>query len=292
MTKSKISCLPDKCRPPRGVNISTWNNAGLVTYSDKALTPVAGTVHTINGTRYTANITGERSGDPYGSSGLICNVQTKSFSEYYTTTYVGATDGLLKSGEVDASKLNNGGFSDSLKAAYIRNVVGFYCQVSSAPKGNDSSVDDGCGRVKATRISGVYADPNGKTHVMDLCEGGIQYSAHRWDSNPGTSWKELCSSIYATSAITVIDEDWLFMGWTINMTHVKTCGGNSKQKNCTGRVRYLTPLVSSSGDAGLEEQDPLRWHVLSPPNLTWPNRYGQTGTIPSGKSNRWKVQTI
>ena len=295
MSKKKIACLPDARKPPTGANIATWNNAGPIAYTDKALTHVSGTVSTINSTQYSENTNGERAGDPYSSTGFSCNVKTKSSSEFYTTTYVGATDGLLNSsGNVNGALLKDGKFSDSLKSAYIPNVVGFYCQVSSAPIGNDSSVDDGCGRVSAIRITAVYADEYQKAHVMDLCQNASQYSDHRWNSNPGHSWTEMCYSVYLGSALhDIIEKGWLFMGWNINMTHVKTCGGGSKQKNCTGRVRYLTPLVSSSDDAGVEDEGaPLRWQVLSPPNLTWPNRYGQTGSIPSGRSNRWKIQTI
>ena len=46
---------------------------------------------------------------------------------------------------------------------------------------------------------------------------------------------------------TIIDNNYLHIGWIFNFSHEKSCGGSNKNKNCTGRIRYLSPIVSSDG---------------------------------------------
>jgi hypothetical protein len=68
------------------------------------------------------------------------------------------------------------------------------------------------------------------------------------------------------------------------MRHEKTCGGNTKQKNCTGRIRYLTPLVSSDSNGGLYFGSPNKHQVIAP-RMT----YSSYSSLPS---NRYGIYTI
>ena len=68
---------------------------------------------------------------------------------------------------------------------------------------------------------------------------------HTWDSSAGTDWYAM--SYYSKSMRTILDNNYLHIGWIFNFSHERTCGGGGKQKNCTGRIRYLTPIVSSDG---------------------------------------------
>ena len=53
---------------------------------------------------------------------------------------------------------------------------------------------------------------------------------------------------------------WWLIGWNIELEHKRFCGGTSKK--CTGRVRYLQPLISRDSNGPLYTGTPDRYAVV------------------------------
>ena len=180
-----------------------------------------------------------RSNSLYSSSdGFYANVQTKTSTIFYSQHFIGHKNGnTIKSG----SSINT-----STQSTWLQDVIGFHCEISSRPGGSGDEAD-GCGRVDQWRIAAVYADPNNKVRIMEMTMGGEKLSSHAYNSHPGSDWKILSYRLDNYDAMTVINNKWLLYGWIIEYTHKKTCGGGLVQKNCSGRTRYMRPLISYNG---------------------------------------------
>ena len=173
------------------------------------------------------------------SDGFYSSVQTKTSTVFYSQHFIGHKNGnTIKSGS---------SISTSTQSTWLQDVIGFHCEISSRPGGSGSEAD-GCGRVDQWRIAAVYADPSNKCRIMEMTKGGVKLSSHAYNSYPGTGWVILSYSLSTNDQSTVINNKWLLYGWIIEYTHKKTCGGSTKLKNCSGRTRYLRPLVSSNGN--------------------------------------------
>ena len=201
----------------------------------------SGDTTTDNQTKQTLgeNINSGGSNSLYTSSdGFYSNVQTKTNNIFYSQHFIGHKNGnTIKSG----SSINT-----STQSTWLRDVIGFHCEISSRPGGSGSAAD-GCGRVDQWRIAAIYADTSNKCRIMEMTKGGVKLSSHAYNSHPGSNWVILSYSLNSSDAATVINNKWLLYGWIVEYTHKKTCGGSTVQKNCSGRTRYMRPLVSNDG---------------------------------------------
>ena len=235
--------LPNNYKSP-GKTPSSWpgiTTSAIFSYQDRH--HQSGDTTTDNQTKRTfgENIDSGGSNSLYTSSdGFYANVQTKTNNVFYSQHFIGHKNGnTIKSGS---------SISTSTRSTWLQDVIGFHCEISSRPGGSGSEAD-GCGRVDQWRIAAVYADPSNKCRIMEMTQGGVKLSSHAYNSHPGSNWAILSYSLdMNTDAVTVINNKWLLYGWIIEYQHKKTCGGNTKQKNCSGRTRYLRPLISSSGN--------------------------------------------
>ena len=117
---------------------------------------------------------------------------------------------------------------------------------------------------------------------MDMCQGGTKILGHTWNTRPGGTWKDM--AYFVNDRASIINGGWMHLGWTLNFTHYKDCGGATKQKNCTANVRYLTPLVSNISDGGLFT-GPTNLHTVVPARNGWSVHTG----LPS---NRYSILTV
>lgn len=189
------------------------------------------------------NVNPGRGGSLYSDSdGFNSTVSTKTTSDFYSKHFIGHKNG---------NSISSGSsVSDSTESTWLRNVVGFHCEISAIPTGSGSEAD-GCGTVKQFRICAVYADAGKKVRILEMTSGGTKLSSASYNSSPGQSWSILSYSLSQTDSMKVVNGGWLLYGWVIEMYHKKTCGGGTKTKKCTGRVRYMRPLISGSGSNGL-----------------------------------------
>ena len=284
MSKRQIIALPDARKPASNQSPSNWYNAniGSSRFSVTDRHHIIGGLTTTNGIYMDENINAGGSGDIYSSTGFSATVQTKTSTYFKTLHYIGNPSGI---------SLNNPAmgqtFSTSAQANFTKRVCGFWCQINGAPIGNDSSIDDGCGKCQGIRVSGVYMDSNRRLRVIEMCGGGFKLEGATWSSTvTGTknNWVNMSYSAGVSNSQTIFNNEYLHIGWIIQMRHEKTCGGNTKQKNCTGRIRYLTPLVSSDSNGGLYFGSPNKHQVIAP-RMT----YSSYSSLPS---NRYGIYTI
>lgn len=267
MATKQIIALPESRKPSASDNITQWYNAkvGSSQFSETTRSHITGTVTTSNGVSFSENINAGGDGNIYSSGGLIVNVQTKTGTTFNTLNYIGSVGGI------SLSPFSMGqSFFTNVTANFTRNVVGFWAQINGAPTGSGDTAD-GCGKCKAMRVTAVYMDQSGRVRTIEMGQNGVKLLGVDWNAtltSTANSWSTMCYSAGVTNSRTIIDGKWMHVGWVINMSHHKDCGGNSKQKNCTGRIRYLTPLVSSNSDGGLYTGSPSK-HQIVYPRSTW-----------------------
>jgi len=243
---SSLISLPNYYKNP-SLAPSDWPGAPTSAYFTRHdRSHLSGDTTTDNQTRQTLgeNINPGSSNSLYADSdGFYANVQTKTKNNFYSKHFIGHKNGnTIRSGS---------SISTSTQSTWLQDVIGFHCEISSRP-GGDGSAADGCGQVKQWRIAAVYADPNNKVRIMEMTKGGQKLSSHSYNSYPGQGWKILSYSLNQNDSLTVVNNRWLLYGWIIEYYHFKECGGNTVQKNCSGRTRYLRPLISATGYGGLQ----------------------------------------
>lgn len=254
----KIVKLPEGRKPTSSSDVRRWGGDGFPRETNKTnRTHIVGSYTSSNGQFSDETTNPGGTGNIYTSSdGFQANVQTKTSTIFYSQHYIGDPNiGALSGGNITGSSLI-GSSATSAQANWMKNVKGFVCEVSSNPTGS-GDVADGCGRVETVRISGVFADSNGKVRVYDMCAGGQKITGYTWNTALGTSWQKMSYFVNSNDQLSMS-----LIGWIIQFAHHKHCGGGSKQKNCTGRVRYLTPLVSTGG--GLYTGNPEKWQIIHP----------------------------
>ena len=264
MAKKRIVLLRNKRQPTSSDPITSWIPGGPAETNATGHIHVAGKYTSTDGYNSDENLrpgTNNYSGNIYTSSdGFYVNVRTKqNQTDFYTQTMVGAASfgawvqDSTNGSYVDATSLVGTGIYDNNTSCFVDRVVGFYCQVSAihAPsESSDNSDNDGMGICRTFRISAVYADKNGKVRVIDMTQGGSKVLGHTWnnDLQNADGWKDMCYT--SNSRSTILNNDYKLFGWILGFTHYKSNKSNVT-KNCTGRVRYLTPLVSSNTDGTL-----------------------------------------
>ncbi len=212
-------------------------------FSGTDRTHLSGNTSTDNGTTLGENTNSGGSGNIYTSSnGFYSNVGTKTSTVFYSKHFIGHQNGNTIS--------KGSSVSSSTKSTWTRDVIGFHCEISSKPTGSGSEAD-ACGRVDQFRICAVYADSSSKLRIMEMTDPGVKVSSLNFQSDPGSSWTKFSYVLNSGDASTVISGGWRLYGWIVEFRHKKTCGGGSKSKNCTGRVRYMRPIVSPTGYSSL-----------------------------------------
>ena len=241
---SYLIALPNYYKNP-SQSPSDWPGAPTsANFSRADSSHLSGDTNTDNGQKLGETIDCGRSNSLYtNSDGFYANVQTKTSTVFYSKHFIGHRNGnTISSGS---------SISTSTQSTWLQDVVGFHCEIGSRPGGSGDAAD-GCGRVDQWRIAAVYADGSNKCRIMEMTKGGQKLSSHAYNSYPGTGWKVLSYSLNQNDSLRVVNNKWLLYGWIIEYTHKKTCGGGQKQKNCSGRTRYLRPLISATGYNGLK----------------------------------------
>ena len=210
------------------------------TFSNTSRVNLGGNTSTDNGQTLGSTVDPGGGGSIYSTSGFESNVQTKSTSYFYSKHFIGHINGNTIS--------RGSSISSTTQSSWTQNVIGFHCEISDTPTGGGDEAD-GCGKVNQFRVCAVYADSSSKVRIMEMTAPGIKISSQGFQSSPGP-WRIFSYSLNSSDAATVINGGWALYGWIIEFRHQKTCGGSNKQKNCTGRVRYMRPLVSKSGSLG------------------------------------------
>ena len=187
------------------------------------------------------------------SDGFNCTVYTKTTSDFYSKHFIGDKNGTSIS--------SGSSISVTTKSSWLKDVVGFHCEISAKPKSGSSSESDGMGVVQQFRICAVYADSSKKVRILEMTSGGTKLSSQSYNSSPGSGWKVLSYALSQTDSMKVVNGNWRFYGWVVEMYHKKTGGGGNKYKNCTGRIRYMRPLISSNGSNGLSTSSASE-HIL------------------------------
>jgi len=242
---SKLVTLYDSAKPRESVNVQYWAPAGVVEYGATGAVHISGSYRSSNGYNSSENINAQRSGNIYTSSaGFISTVETSSTSLKYSHHFIGsASNSNLNNGVLTGSSLIGAGVYNNAQACWTKKVKGFVCEVSNDPHPADGSDKaDQCGAVESFRISGVFADNNGKIQIYDMTAGGTKIFGHTWNTRPSGGWTKMCYYCNSNEML-----DMYHLGWVVAFTHHKVCGGGTKNKYCTGKVRYLQPLVSSGG---------------------------------------------
>lgn len=245
-SKQNIITLPDRQRPIEDTDTPESWQPGIA-FHDTTRYHIVGSTETTDGYSMGENINpGTVGGNPYtDENGFYATVKTSSSTKYYTQHFIGNGSGLVDGNNKITQPFTNKVVATGYTAAHIPNVVGFYCNISSKPSSGSSSENDGCGRAYGFRIAGVYLNSSRKIRIMDLCKGGTKLFGHTWDTAAGSGWSKM--AYYSKQMNTILDNNYLHIGWIFNFSHERTCGGGGKNKNCTGRIRYLTPIVSSNG---------------------------------------------
>lgn len=237
---SKLLTLPEGYKNG-SLSAASWPGTSTsAKFSGEDRSHVSGNTETENGHTLGENINPGGSGSIYtDSEGFYSNVQTKTSSNFYSCHFIGH---LGKNSIMNEETINS-----LTESTWTRNVVGFHCEVSAKPTGSGDTAD-GCGRVDQFRIAAVYSrflSGSQRQAIMEMTEGGTRYSTQKYNENPGQGWKVLSYGLSQSDSEKV--RSWKFYGWIIEMRHKKTCGGNNKAKNCTGRVRYMRPIISHGG---------------------------------------------
>ena len=273
MAKKRIVLLRNKRMPTSSDSITTWMPGGPAETNATGHIHVAGDYTSTDGYNSGENLrpgTNNYAGNIYTSSdGFYVNVRTKqNQTDFYTQTMIGsASMGAFVQNSsvgnyVDATSLVGTGIYNNNTSCFVDRVVGFYCQVSAIHAPSQTGDDnDEMGICRTFRISGVFADGNGRVRVMDMTKGGTKVLGHTWnnDLKNADGWKNMC--YYSNSRTTIINNNYKLFGWILGFTHYKSNKSNVT-KNCTGRVRYLTPLVSSSADGGLFTGDIAKLQIV------------------------------
>lgn len=241
---SILVSLPAYYKNP-SLSAASWPGTTTAANFSKTSRTHLGSVSTDNGQNLGSSIdTGSGNNLYTHSEGFYANVMTKTSTTFWSLHFIGHKNGnsISKGSSV----------STSTQSTWARDVIGFHCEIDSKPGGSGSEAD-GCGRVDQWRICAVYADRGNKIRIMEMTKGGQKLSSHAYNSYPGVGqWKKLSYALNQSDSMKVVNNEWLLYGWIIEYQHKKTCGGSTKQKNCSGRTRYLRPIISPTGYNGLK----------------------------------------
>ena len=267
---AQLVVIPDRRKPGSNEKPNSWmGHDGTIKWTQDGRSEVD-KITTSTGHSFSKNISVGIQGSIYASSkGFSVRVQSKTDTEFHSYHYFGDTGGLTLS-DLKPNQTVNG----SNKACHVRDVTGFFCEINGKNTidgdygpSNDSA-NDGCGTTKNMRVFGIYIDSYKKTHIYQMTERGskVQSGYHTWSSTIPGSWTRFGYFLPAADAQAVIDKKLMLVGWVIGVTHKKVCG--NKQKNMTGRLRYMTPLVASDPSSISLQESGYPWQIVMPPTTT------------------------
>lgn len=268
----QVLSWPDGAIPEEGQVTQKWMGDRLLNrYGSQTTTVISGTVKCDNVYKeceFGQTIRPGADGNIYNNSnGHKSTRTTKGRDKVWSSHWIGNTDGLSlnSDGNVIGPDLKNAVISSSYQCSFMRNVVGFICDISSIPDGSGNGAD-GSGRCEKWNISANYVNPKGEVKVYNMCEAGEYIAGHKYNSATSNAWTWYMMSyrLHTKDREQVVNQDLRHIGWCIQYLHHKYTGGDSKSKYCTGRVRYLQPLV---GDASTTVRK--RHIVQSSQYITW-----------------------
>tara|TARA_Y100000768_G_scaffold32973_1_gene21638 strand:+ start:5126 stop:6001 length:876 start_codon:yes stop_codon:yes gene_type:complete len=274
-SKKEILMWPDCLAPSSDQVVKDWQpGSGLQIYGDTTSTNIAGTVTCDNETNtdFGQTVRTEGKSQPYTEEGGHKSTRTtKGRDKVWSSHWIGSTLGLSlnSDGNVIGPDLKTATISSAYQASFLRRVVGFVCEISSAPDGTGNSAD-GSGRCEKWNISANYVNSSGQVKVYNMCEAGIKIEGHTYNSTATNTWHWYLMSYKLKEAdrIRVIDQDLRHIGWSIQYLHHKFTGGDTKSKYCTGRVRYLQPLVGDKNFPA-SSPNPPRFQIQASRYTTW-----------------------
>jgi len=263
---ARLITLPIEQKPKSDSNVKMWMPGGSVVTNPHDRLHISGNWKTTNGYQIGENINATwQGGNIYtDSAGWKATVQSKKEDDYYSNHWIADSNVPFKSGSTIAggSLLNSTIYGDT-KGSWTKGVDGFICEVCCLPDGSGDAAD-GCGKVMSMSVSGVFADDYGKIKVYEMTNGGNRVTGQDHNSTLSKSWTTMSYTSKSTAARSLFH-----MGWIISFHHKKTCGGNKVQKNMTGRVRYLQPLISHG--SGLSQSPATKQALIEKPRK-WSER--------------------
>ena len=266
---ARIITLRHQDKPRDSANVSQWTPGGSVATTVERYNHVAGSYTSSNSISTSENINCSRSGNIYtSSSGFVANVNSSNSQDWYSQHFVGPTGISSWSGSsFTGSSLIGSTVANDCGGHWTKNVKGFVCEVAGYPNGVGTSAGDGCGVIQYLRISGVFADSNGRVRVYDMCQGGAKIMGQTWNSqlsNANNTWTKMSYYVSSNDQLSMYH-----MGWILNIKHKKVCGGGTVNKNMTCRVRYLQPLVTDDGGLYFDQTNK---HQILMMNRRWDKR--------------------
>ena len=273
---STLITLPHKYKSGSASPSSWPGTSTSAKFSNDSRSHLSGTTKTDNSSQKTLdeNTDPGGNGSIYTSSseGFNCNVYTKTTNDFYSKHFLGHKNGTSIS---SGSTIGN-----TTKSTWLKDVVGFHCEISARPASGSSSESDGMGVVQQFRICAVYSDSSKKVRILEMTNGGTKLSSQAYNSSPGTGWKVLSYALSQTDSMKVVNGNWRLYGWIVEMYHKKTGGGGTKYKNCTGRIRYMRPLISSTGSNGLSTSSASENILVYHPDSTLAQALDTSGPKP------------
>ena len=272
--KNEIVMWAD-CKIPTSSTVAKdWTpNSKLQDYGNIQSSNISGTVQCDNvfkGVEFGQSVRTEGKGQPYTQeAGHKSTRTTKGRDKQWSSHWIGSTEGIPSNsdGNVLGADLKTAVIPTNYQASFLRRVVGFVCDISSKPDGDGAS-GDGSGRCEKWNISANYVNPKGEVKVYNMCEAGEYIAGHKFNSITSNTWNWYMMSyrLHTRDREQVIDQDLRHIGWCIQYLHHKYTGGDSKSKYCTGRVRYLQPLVGGKSMALPEKP---RFQLQASRYTTW-----------------------
>ena len=241
---ARLITLPLEQKPTSSSAVRTWMPGGSYPTNLTDRLHISGDWKTSDGYSMGENINATwQGGNIYtDSAGWKASVQSKKDDNYYSQHWIADSGVPFKSGStISGGSLIGAEISNSTKGSWTKGVDGFICEVCCLPDGSGDEADK-CGKIMSMSLSGVFVDSNAKIRVYEMTNGGTRITGQDHNSTLSHDWKTM--SYYSKSTAT---RSLFHMGWIISFNHKRTCGGTGKQKNMTGRVRYLQPLISHGG---------------------------------------------
>ena len=272
LKRERVLTWPDGAIPDSDSVSQKWINDRLrVPYGPVKTTIISGTVKCDNvfkDTEFGQTVRLGADGNPYNNfNGHKSTRTTKGRDKQWSSHWLGSTSGLPMNsdGNVLGADLNRAVIGRGHQCSFLRHVVGFICDISSAPDGEGSAAD-GSGRCEKWNISANYVNSRGEVKVYNMCDAGEYIAGHKFDSIPSNAWNWYMMSyrLHTKDREQVINQDLRHIGWCIQYLHHKYTGGDTRSKYCTGRVRFLQPLV---GDVSMTVR---KRHIVQPSQyMTW-----------------------
>lgn len=267
---ARLITLPIEQRPTSSSGVKMWMPGGSYPTNPTGRLHISGDWTTSNGYSMGENIdASSQAGNIYtDSAGWKATVQSKQTSNYYSQHWIADVNVPFKSGTtISGGSLIGATINASTKGSWTKGVDGFICEVCDLPDGSGSEAD-GCGKIMSMSISGVFVDGDAKIRVYEMTNGGTRVTGQDHNSELTANWTIM--SYYTKSTA---PRGLFHMGWIISFNHKKTCGGNNAQKNMTGRVRYLQPLISHGGSGSTAAATK---HALMEKPRAWSDRNTHT----------------